>query len=512
MALEILAFRVIGKTFGSALRETSTVISVFLIAMSIGYYAGGRAIDLRARLSTLGAVLAVAGGWIALIPALDRVVAPRIYSSSLPIGFHAALSSIAVFFVPTLLLASTSPMVIRLFSTDTQHSGRTAGRVSAASTVGSIAGSVITAFFLIDFFGSVSETLYALAIVTLFLPLLLVAADRGARWSRAFAVASPLRRVALLACAALVVGATLIAWSRSAAEPVAASSAAGAPDYGHVVRYDRDSAYHHILVRDFNRTRNLYFDLNLQSTMLLDDEFDGGCDYTRYYHFAYVLNPAMQRVLFIGVGGGTGPKEFVHDYPGVSADGVDVDPAVLDVARKFFNLKEGPRLHLFATDGRQFVRRAAGQKYDAIVVDAYTTNRYGSTIPPHLTTREFFEESARLLTPGGVVVYNCAAHPNAVVTRAFSKTLYSVYPYQLSFDTGSNTIFVASARDIRTSADALRTRVAGLLSSRRMRDRTFLDRAARLVRYRSEDYDGVPLFTDDYAPVDTLLRKAWGKS
>lgn len=88
----------------------------------------------------------------------------------------------------------------------------------------------------------------------------------------------------------------------------------------------------------------------------------------------------------------------VADYgTRVVVDVAEVDPVVIRVALEYFGLEAGPRLRLHHADGRAFVRLAE-TRYDLIVLDAYSTNRYGSTIPAHLTTREFFAEcAARIL-------------------------------------------------------------------------------------------------------------------
>jgi spermidine synthase len=127
-------------------------------------------------------------------------------------------------------------------------------------------------------------------------------------------------------------------------------------------------------------------------------------DYTHMMMAALFMGPRPQRILIIGLGGGSLPRALAKSVPEASVDVVDIDPAVVRVARQYFNFVPGPRTQVFEEDGRVFVRRTAraSQSYDLILLDAYD-HEY---IPEHLLTREFLLEVKRLLTPGGVVAAN----------------------------------------------------------------------------------------------------------
>ena len=494
MSLEILGFRIIGRTFGSALRETSVVIGVFLGAMSLGYYFGGRLADRYPRVRTLVTALIVAAGFIAIVPWLDALVAQRVFDSAIPLAYHSSVVTIILFFLPTIALAAVSPIAIRLLATGVSESGRTAGTISAISTVGSIAGSIGTAFVLIDMIQSVDRTVWLLAVVMLVLAMMVTASQVGEAFST-----TGLRRIVIVTVSAgiavqLLVGAT--AWLLR--EPSA--EAAGA-DRTEVFR--RDSSYHQIVVTDHPPYRTLHFDRQKQTRILIGNPLEGGLDYTDFFHFAPVVRPSIRKMLFIGVGGGTGPTRFAHDLPGVVIDAVEVDPVVIDVAKRYFGLEPGPRLRVWADDGRAFLRRSEGG-YDVIVIDAYSQNRYGATIPAHLTTREFFEECRDKLAPGGVVVFNCAWDPAAPVTRAISRTLGEVFPGELVFSR-RNTVFIAGPESI----ESLRLRLADAVREARERGELKFplgddDIASLAPAIHADD---APLLTDDYAPVDTLIRR-----
>lgn len=499
MALEILAFRLIGKTFGTALRETSVVISVFLGAMAVGYALGGRMGDRRPSTSTLVGTLWIAAMTVAVVPALDLLLSERIFASSLPLGIHSAVVSVALFVAPSITLAAVTPVAIRLLARSVDQSGTTAGSLSAQSTFGSIVGSVATAFVLIDYFESVTATVIAVALLiaataaVLFVTSGISLARYGRRrWSVAAIAAS--------AAGAILVG-LAIAATLAAHERELASSA---PEFGSRVVAEFDTPYHHVIVRDHNDLRTLYFDRTMQSSMRRDDPLTGGFRYTDYFHMPMILRPEIRNVLFIGLGGGTGPNRFVHDYPNVVVDVAEVDPVVIRVAQQYFALKTGPRLRVHHADGRTFVRRSKST-YDLIVVDAYSTNRYGSTIPPHLTTREFFAECAAKMAPKGILLFHLAADRDSLIARSIAKTIASSFPSILTFSDRAE--IVASRTPIAISRDELVARAKELEERGTIRFPGLIERAAELNEAPMQSV-GVRLFTDDYAPVDRLMREA----
>jgi spermidine synthase len=127
-------------------------------------------------------------------------------------------------------------------------------------------------------------------------------------------------------------------------------------------------------------------------------------DYTHMMMASLFMGPRPQSILIIGLGGGTLPRALARTLPEASIDAVEIDPAVVRVARQYFSFVPGPRTSVFEEDGRVYVRRAmrAGKSYDLIMLDAYD-HEY---IPEHLLTREFLLEVKSLLKPGGVIAAN----------------------------------------------------------------------------------------------------------
>lgn len=480
MALEVAAFRIIGKTFGSALRETTTVIAVFLAAMSFGYWAGGRVGDRWPRGSTLALTLILAAVSMLFVPQIDALLSPRIAESKLALATHAFLASSILFAIPTVLLSATSPIAVRLFTTSAGHSGATAGSISAISTFGSIVGSVVTAFLLIDWLESITRTVMFVAAATSVTALLVI----FSRWRNSMRGD---RLVAAVATIILVYSSSMLVGSR------ALDSSLLAAGDGVKIVFTGDSAYHRIVVRDRGPFRDLKFNLGVQTLMRRSDPFGAGLAYTDAFHIAPLYRPEIRRVLLIGLGGGTAAKQFSRMYPGTIVDVVEVDQRVVDVAARYFMVQPNDGLRIHVQDGRTFLARSTEQ-WDLIVIDAYTTNRYADTIPAHLTTREFFEIVSARLTPGGIAHFHCAWSRSglfdaihATMSRTFASVLHTDGEIL-----ASNVPLIAD-RDVllRRAKEGPAAHLPNL--------------AAAISGLRKRSPGNGLVLTDDYAPVDTLL-------
>ena len=127
-------------------------------------------------------------------------------------------------------------------------------------------------------------------------------------------------------------------------------------------------------------------------------------DYTKMMLGSLYLQAEPQKVLIIGLGGGTLPTAISQIFPKVEIDTIEIDPAVVRVAKKYFNFKPTSNIRVFEEDGRVFVKRAIkkGSKYDLVMLDAFD-HEY---IPEHLLTREFLSELKQIMKPEGVLAAN----------------------------------------------------------------------------------------------------------
>ena len=181
-------------------------------------------------------------------------------------------------------------------------------------------------------------------------------------------------------------------------------------------------------------------------------------------------------------------------------------------ARRFFGVETGPRLRVTNMDGRAFVKRSRAS-WDVIGIDAYTANAYGSTLPAHMATREFFEEVARRLNPGGFMVMNVAAPPHTPIARALQRTLLEVFPHPMVFAGATGNTILVAGRDQRWwKREEVVARAAARIANGEIKLKALEERAGRMVT-SSLPLGDARVLTDDYAPVDRLMRESrrWGE-
>ena len=174
------------------------------------------------------------------------------------------------------------------------------------------------------------------------------------------------------------------------------------------ILYEERSRYRDIIVRQDGNRRCMLFnvrrgDVN-QTCVLVDDIYHFVFDYTRMSLAGLILSANPQSILVVGLGGGTLPMAFVDMYPNATIDVVEIDEAVVSVAKKLFFFEETQNMKAHVADGRLFIKRAglAREKYDLIVLDAYT----GDYIPEHMLTKEFLIEVRELMRSDSVLVAN----------------------------------------------------------------------------------------------------------
>jgi len=222
--------------------------------------------------------------------------------------------------------------------------------------------------------------------------------------------------------------------------------------------------------------------------------------------------PQMRRVALIGLGGGTVPRQYIQDYPGVQVDVAELDPAVVATARRLFSLPDAARLRVSASDGRLFLLRSA-DRYDAILLDAYLID----TIPSHLATAEFFRLAASRLAPGGVVASNVIGALEGedsrlfrAIYKTFRSVFRSVYVFPIGYGGFSSTemlrnIIIVGSMEPALPPEEIQARAARLAAGV-VRLSGFVEAAATLygAPIRTED---VPVLTDDFAPIDALIPR-----
>jgi spermidine synthase len=277
-----------------------------------------------------------------------------------------------------------------------------------------------------------------------------------------------------------------------------------------IVIFSSFSAYHHIEVIDEGGVRTLSFNGSMETRMFKEIPLQGHFEYTEYFHMPWLWNTNIKRVLMVGLGGGSTQRSYQHYYTNVFVDTVELDPVVVTVAKNFFHVTETPTHKIHINDGRVFLRRTTNM-YDAIIMDAYATTRYGSSIPPHLTTKEFFTLARSHLTTNGVVAYNIIGQVqgwNADFVGALFRTMREVFPQVYLFPSTETQNVVLIATKSAERFEVLRARQAGaaLMRNRTVTLPLFSTRLQSFANTPPTTASRSPVLTDARAGVEGLLR------
>ena len=474
MGLEIVAGRLLAATFGSSIFVWGSIIGVFLAALALGYWVAGRRAGTHASRHALALALVLAAAYVGGLVIAGEAVLAAVSDLGLPPRFAPLVPVTILFGPPTVLLGFVSPFAAELV--DARSTGDASGRVYALGTAGSIVGAFGTTFFLVPVLGVPA-----------------IEAGFGVLLVGAALAVSPLDAVRLNT-ATVVVGLGIV---------LALAITVGAATSPQVV-YETETPYQHMRIVDDDGVRTMYLNGGAQSAMDLDRPNRYVFGYSSYLHLPLLAvdDPDdVNRVLFVGGGGFSSPKRFVHEYPNVTVDVVELDPEVVGAAKEYFRVEESPRLDIHTEDGRVFLR-GTNRTYDVIVLDAFRSTQ----VPYHLTTEEFLQLVKARLDADGVVVANVISStdgPDSAFYRAQYRTLDAVFPRVYSFPTrdagGLQNI------ELLATVDAERLTKTELLARNRNRS-LGLDLASEISRYTVDvDTEGAPLLTDDYAPVDSLL-------
>lgn len=177
LALEIVASRVLAPYFGSSIYVWGSLISVFLLALSIGYYFGGLLADQLPSFKILALVVFGASLFVLIIPIIYLPVSIIIVNWDLELRISALIACIAFFMIPSVLNGMITPYIIKLNATRLKTIGQTVGNIYAVSTLGSVSGALLVSFYLIPSIGT-RAILYLAGILLIFTSFLSFLVDK----------------------------------------------------------------------------------------------------------------------------------------------------------------------------------------------------------------------------------------------------------------------------------------------------------------------------------------------
>lgn len=268
--------------------------------------------------------------------------------------------------------------------------------------------------------------------------------------------------------------------------------------------HSEKSLYREVLVYEEGGERCMCFTracrIGRQSCLVLNDPHRFALNYARMMMAGTLFTgPAPQKVLIIGLGGGSIPTALREILPQAQIDVVEIDPAVTRVAKRYFSFRDDAKMKVFEVDGRVYVKRAlrAGTQYDVVMLDAFD-HEY---IPEHLLTREFLTEVKSLLTPQGVLVANTFSSSRLYdhESTTYADVFGSYYNLK-----SANRVIIARPAGLPDMA-SVRSRAAEYEKILR----TFgVDVPSLLPMFTTRaDWDtGARVLTDQYSPANLLNR------
>jgi len=545
MGIEIAGSRILAPAHGTSIFVWGSLIGLFMTAMALGYWLGGKLADRSPSFGILAGLVSASGLWTVVVL---NYIGPQLsdkISQAVPKTVAPLVTSAALFFVPIFFMAMVSPFAVKLRARSLTALGEVAGWLYALSTLGSIAGTLGTTFALVPYF-KVSHILIGMGIA-----LIIVAAVSWALFTKAVSgySKSETNGIATMALLALVCG---LGWWLFPPKP--------AQHPGSRVLTYVESPYHDIavteecinvngdnsLVPPERIARWLKFNENLESGIFpYCGEFKNAVHYTDLLHLSLIWVPQPKRMLIVGAGGGVVPMQFSSHYDKFieQIDVVDIDQRVIDTAKNYF-MPAGWDKHItyHNGDGRVFLSELKDQSYDIVLLDAYSS---GGQIPYHLLTWEYLKQVKQKLRPGGVLITNIISavenrsdnpERTADLFLAEYKTLSAseaqakgnpaldntplfkeLYVFPKVWETTLNgnedtyrnvIVFATDDAKRKDKQEDIVPAANALMESKVIKIplNDFVPHAERMYDKKPQIDDSIPIFTDEFAPVDRMYR------
>ncbi len=469
LATEMAGARLLAPFFGTSNVVWANVIGLILVYLALGYWLGGKFADKYPNERTLGLVVLFAAITIAIVPFATRPLFSAAANAFDKVSAGAFIASfvgtLLMFALPVTALGAVAPWAIRLAVTDIAEAGAVAGRLYALSTLGSIAGTFLPVLYLIPEVGT--------------------------------------RRTMLLAAVGLALAALPMLPRRAALAPALLALLLLVPP-GQVkaasdgeVLFEGESPYQFVQVvrqSDGDTVLHLNEGWAIHSITPANGVLTGG------YYDATLLLPLLNgapagRLAILGNAAGTVANQFGAVWPQTRIDGVEIDPLVTEIGRRYFGMTN-PNLTVHTADARFWLRGTKGP-FDAMFVDAYRQ----PYIPFHLVSREFFKEVADRLGPEGVLMINVGTPPKLTAAVDWiARTMRAEFPaVQEARWNGFNSV-VIGYKDTATAARAKQLMATGTGDVKVAADRV-------ISRLRDIPAGGAVL-TDDHSPIERITDRA----
>jgi spermidine synthase len=484
LAAEFGASRLLGNVFGTSNLVWAAIIGLILIYLTVGYFLGGRWADKSPRPQTLYAILAWGAFSLGVVPYVSspvlRAAANAFDGLQLGVMAGAFAGVLILFTVPVTLLGMISPFAIRLSMDDAGRAGNVAGTIYGVSTIGSFLGTFLPTLILIPTIGT-THTFLVFSLTLLVVALIGLGLSSG--WKKTL--------VYLLMVAALLL--------------LAVFGGKGGIKKSAGQVYETESAYNYIQVLEFNDTYYLRLNDGQGVHSMYNAQtlaYGGPWQQFLVAPFFYPERKPqdIRRIAIVGLAAGTTARQAAAVFPNVVIDGIEIDPKIVEVGRKYFGLNLS-NLNVIIQDGRWGLANSP-EKYDLICVDAYRP----PYIPPQLTTQEFFQTAADHLTPDGALAINVGRAPgDRRLIDGLATTLGTIFQsvYVMDIPNTFNSIVYATLQP--TDVDSLKQNFRELSQDPAVHP-LLIESIFQTATNLQPAPDRTIVFTDDHAPIEWMTN------
>ena len=381
MMLELIAARVLSPYVGSSNLIWTTIIGIMLTSMSIGYWFGGKMADKNKEndIKILSNYLLISAIATSIIPILEVIFIDVLSQLSSNLIVVAIICATVTFGIPSFLLATVSPIAVKIKNNSMDHIGATSGKISSLSTIGSIFGTFFAGFILIPNLG-VRNIILGCSILLWILSVYL------------FNKKDKKYYILMIVELLIIIGLNLLGgYLFQVSNPE--------------ITRDVDSEYSRIWVTNLNVGENTYKTLQVDTGLesyINQETGEMGATYLYYYDLFEYYNKESNDALMIGGAAYTYPMHYLKKYQNKTIDVVEIDEKMTQIAEEEFGLdKNNPNLGLITQDGRSYLNYIE-KKYDTVFVDAFK----GLNAPFELTTYEAMQKVYDSLNNNGTVITN----------------------------------------------------------------------------------------------------------
>ena len=381
MMLELIAARVLSPYVGSSNLIWTTIIGIMLTSMSIGYWFGGKMADKNKEndIKILSNYLLISAIATSIIPILEVVFIDVLSQLSSNLILVAIICATVTFGIPSFLLATVSPIAVKIKNNNMDHIGATSGKISSLSTIGSIFGTFFAGFILIPNLG-VRNIILGCSILLWILSVYL------------FNKKDKKYYILMIVELLIIIGLNILGgYLFQVRNPE--------------ITRDVDSEYSRIWVTNLDVGETTYKTLQVDTGLesyINQETGEMGATYLYYYDLFEYYNKEANDALMIGGAAYTYPMHYLKKYENKTIDVVEIDEKMTQIAEEEFGLdKNNPNLGLITQDGRSYLNYNE-KKYDTVFIDAFK----GLNAPFELTTYKAMQKVYNSLDENGTVITN----------------------------------------------------------------------------------------------------------